>query len=409
MQATLVCAFWLDRQCALHPSVPTTLFFSDAAYGGPGATSIEACTRRWASWRRDCKDAEVKMHFSDARGTERAVIRGSLFSVPSGGERVLLGPSPLRQIHIPKTGGRVIQASGFPDGSMPALGTPTGYVGTPHTSLTCSPWHVPPGDSEPSATPSRAPGATFCVVRDVVERLLSEWRFRMESDSFCCCEWYVPNWCALVYPRLSAVGCPQPADINSWLQESITTSRLRGARDRLPSLTAAPQRQGAAAGGQGQAAPNPNPTPNLNPNPNPNPKTTQRGRATAMQRSRDIYDCHFLPQAHYVFGLDGKRTCDHVLRFSTLATDFRHLMRSHNLSNGLLSVKAAAALYNESLTSRAHAPLKGSNGSNGSRPRCRPLDSRHLTPKTHALIAKAYAEDFALIQRVGHGQGLGLG
>ena len=65
-----------------------------------------------------------------------------------------------------------------------------------------------------------------------------------------------------------------------------------------------------------------------------------------MQRSRDIYDCHFLPQAHYVFGLDGKRTCDHVLRFSTLATDFRHLMRSHNLSNGLLSVKAAAALYN---------------------------------------------------------------
>jgi len=331
----------------------------------------------------------------------------------------------------------VIQASGFPDGSMPVLGTPTGYVGTPRTALTCSPWHVPPGDSEPPATSSRASGATFCVVRDVVERLLSEWRFRMESDSFCCCDWYVPNWCARVYPRLSAVGCPQPADINSWLQESITTSRLR-VRDRLPTLTAATQRQVAAATPRGRAAPKPNPNPNSNPNLNPNPKTTQRGWTAATQRrpgsqpgsppgsqpgsqsglqsglqsgsqagpaahrSRDIYDCHFLPQAHYVFGLDGKRTCDHVLRFSTLAADFRHLMRMHNLSNRLLSGKAAAALYNESLTSRAHAPLKGSNGSNGSR--CRPLDGRHLTPKTHALIAKAYAEDVALVQNVGMGK-----
>ena len=83
---------------------------------------------------------------------------------------------PLDFVHIPKTGGTGIVAS-LGAGARSAAKRKRGFF-RDGRRCRCSAWHVPPR----YAPRARHRPQTFCVVRDPLERLLSEFRFREFPD-----------------------------------------------------------------------------------------------------------------------------------------------------------------------------------------------------------------------------------
>ena len=154
-------------------------------------------------------------------------------------------------LHIPKTGGTSLSNA---YGRM--------FIGRNYTksakAVGCtSYWHIPPRRFEKNPYEGKK---VFCVVRDPVDRAISEFKMRFHDD--------------LKSPDVVS-------RMNTWLGD--------GAR-------------GSGGGIKGHGPWN-----------------------------RGGLDCHMVPQYAYVWGSDGTRTCDHVIRFEngTLLDDYNHILKMY--------------------------------------------------------------------------------
>jgi len=95
-------------------------------------------------------------------------------------------------------------------------------------------------------------------------------------------------------------------------------------------------------------------------------------KATKGSKDYFMYDCHFIPQTDYLYGMKGQKLNVRVLRFETLKEDFAKLVKDFNLPSSMNNV------------------LKDfrTNASPQS------ITSADLTPHTRALIETVYAHDF---------------
>lgn len=51
-----------------------------------------------------------------------------------------------------------------------------------------------------------------------------------------------------------------------------------------------------------------------------------------LQGRKSVGDCHFIPQADYMWDYNGKRMCNHILDIGGLPDNFNHLMETHGLN-----------------------------------------------------------------------------
>jgi len=95
-------------------------------------------------------------------------------------------------------------------------------------------------------------------------------------------------------------------------------------------------------------------------------------KATKGSKDYFMYDCHFIPQTDYLYGMKGQKLNVRVLRFETLKEDFAKLVKDFNLPSSMNNI------------------LKDfrTNASPQS------ITSADLTPHTRALIETVYAHDF---------------
>lgn len=85
---------------------------------------------------------------------------------------------------------------------------------------------------------------------------------------------------------------------------------------------------------------------------------------------RFMNDCHVIPQSEYIWGPDGHRWCDKILRFEELGESFNSLMKKHSSP--------------VRLTSHANVAEE-----------CPELTASDFTPETLSLIQSVYKDDFS--------------
>ena len=222
----------------------------------------------------------------------------------------------LQMIHIPKTGGTTLEDVAYAHGvSWGAYKTewnhngefpPKTALGKPDTWQPCSPWHIPPAVYRAHGESGAINGGrqqTFCVVRDPIDRAISQFTFEAQSTNG-------PN-----INSSKSSGKDLKCKANS-LNRRIHTV-LGGAAKDIQRV----EKEFPLVG-------------------------SLKKTATCVECAT-VADCHWLPQWLYVEG-----TCDHVLRFERLAEDFELLMkRFEGTTRGTKTLAAAVRNANASLAS----------------------------------------------------------
>jgi hypothetical protein len=222
----------------------------------------------------------------------------------------------LQMIHIPKTGGTTLEDVAYAHGvSWGAYKTewnhngefpPKTALGKPDTWQPCSPWHIPPAVYRAHGESGAINGGrqqTFCVVRDPIDRAISQFTFEAQSTNG-------PN-----VNSSKSSGKDLKCKANS-LNRRIHTV-LGGAAKDIQRV----EKEFPLVG-------------------------SLKKTATCVECAT-VADCHWLPQWLYVEG-----TCDHVLRFERLAEDFELLMkRFEGTTRGTKTLAAAVRNANASLAS----------------------------------------------------------
>jgi len=222
----------------------------------------------------------------------------------------------LQMIHIPKTGGTTLEDVAYAHGvSWGAYKTewnhngefpPKTALGKPDTWQPCSPWHIPPAIYRAHGESGAINGGrqqTFCVVRDPIDRAISQFTFEAQSTNG-------PN-----VNSSKSSGKDLKCKANS-LNRRIH-SVLGGAAKDIQRV----EKEFPLVG-------------------------SLKKTATCVECAT-VADCHWLPQWLYVEG-----TCDHVLRFERLAEDFELLMkRFEGTTRGTKTLAAAVRNANASLAS----------------------------------------------------------
>jgi hypothetical protein len=92
-----------------------------------------------------------------------------------------------------------------------------------------------------------------------------------------------------------------------------------------------------------------------------------------------LSDCHFVPQASFVWGPQGKQWCQNILRIDTLPTSFNNLMHAKGLGVTL-----------------------GAEKKNSKADTCPGLTTAAFTKETKRVMNQVYAQDF---ERLGYNKG----
>lgn len=87
-------------------------------------------------------------------------------------------------------------------------------------------------------------------------------------------------------------------------------------------------------------------------------------------------DCHFLPQHEFIFRDDASPTCEHILNFHELDSQFNSLMQKYSLDVDITTV-----------------PKKNTMGTTS-------LTSKDLDSKSRSLIRSIYTKDLKLINSI---------
>jgi hypothetical protein len=222
----------------------------------------------------------------------------------------------LQLIHIPKTGGTTLEEVAFAHGigwgaykkewNMAGKRPPPNALGKEGTWQPCSPWHIPPaffrarGESGGIGAGSQQ---TFCVVRDPIERAISQFTFQIEHRNS-------PN-------QMPSTSLSSTMECHADALNAHIHQVLGGAAKPLARLEKAFPLVSADLA---------------------NTRTCTECAAVA--------DCHWLPQWLYVEG-----TCDYVLRFEHLADDFAALLRRFDTFVNDTSLASAVARADAALAS----------------------------------------------------------
>lgn len=194
----------------------------------------------------------------------------------------------LQFIHIPKTGGTTVEKIGARYGARWSKektewspethpDCPMGCEGSWHP---CSPWHLP---LSVFRTRGESGGVnslqqTFCVVRDPVQRAISQYSFQMQAEAT-----------AASFIVGGKPGECTAEGLNAHIHAVLGQANMSlAAVERSFPLMAA----------------------------------EDLGQARTCTSCAAVADCHWLPQWLYV-----RDTCDHVLRFENLQRDFGKLMK----------------------------------------------------------------------------------
>ena len=246
----------------------------------------------------------------------------------------------LQFIHIPKTGGTTVEKIGARYGArwgaQKAEWTrdshpdcPLGCLGTWQS---CSPWHLPLATfrSRGESGGVNSLQETFCIVRDPVQRAISQFSFQLQAEAT------PASFIATDAPK----GCTADA-LNAHIHAVLgganeSISRLE---DEFPLLAA-----------------------------------ETLGSARTCVDCAAVADCHWLPQWVYV-----KDTCNHVLRFENLESDFSELMQRFS---GTVSESSKIPSYAFARTEPAQVS------------ECGTLTKDDLDLKSRTLLATVFAEDY---------------
>ena len=246
----------------------------------------------------------------------------------------------LQFIHIPKTGGTTVEKIGARYGArwgaQKAEWTrdshpdcPLGCLGTWQS---CSPWHLPLATfrSRGESGGVSSLQETFCIVRDPVQRAISQFSFQLQAEA---------TPASYIATGVSK-GCTADA-LNAHIhavlgRANVSISHLE---DEFPLLAA-----------------------------------ETLGSARTCVDCAAIADCHWLPQWVYV-----KDTCNHVLRFENLESDFSELMQRFS---GTVSESSKIPSYAFSRTEPAQVS------------ECDTLTKEDLDLKSRTLLARVFAEDY---------------
>ncbi len=246
----------------------------------------------------------------------------------------------LQFIHIPKTGGTTIEKLGARYGARWGAqkadwmrethpDCPLGCLGTWQS---CSPWHLPLASfrSRGESGGVNSLQETFCIVRDPVQRAISQFSFQLQAEAT------PASFIATGEPK----GCTAAA-LNAHIHAVLgsansSLSRLEG---EWPLLSA-----------------------------------DTMGSARTCVDCPAVADCHWLPQWLYV-----KDTCNHVLRFENLESDFTELMQRFS---GTVSPTSVIPNYAFSRTDPAQVS------------ECDSLTKDDLDLQSRTLLADVFAEDF---------------
>lgn len=206
----------------------------------------------------------------------------------------------LQFVHIPKNAGSAVENAALVKGIR--WGRTHRYFNASASCWTqnckgCSLWHMPP-HRLPKPNPYTLAKETFCITRHPYDRVLSEYKFRLQ---------YTKPMCSATW-------------LNMWVTQ-LADDVLAGKDEN--------------------------------------------------------YDCHAMPQAFYVWGPQGEKTCNNVLRLENLTAAFDELMESR------------------------HLPLRSDDlkhlrpGLNNTSGKCCPeLTVASLSQQSKDLIYKAYSADF---------------
>ena len=246
----------------------------------------------------------------------------------------------LQFIHIPKTGGTTVEKIGARYGNLWTKEKPEWAKEThPDCALgcldswqSCSPWHLPLASFRTRGESGGVSSLqeTFCVVRDPVQRAISQFSFQLQADAT------PASFLATDAPK----GCTADA-LNAHIHAVLgganeSISRLE---DEFPQMTA-----------------------------------ETLGSARTCVDCAAVADCHWLPQWVYV-----KDTCNHVLRFENLESDFSELMQRFSST---VSDSSKIPSYAFSRTEPAQVSECGS------------LTKDDLDLKSRTLLATVFAEDY---------------
>jgi len=254
--------------------------------------------------------------FTTSEDTKDACLGVKRDDLTTWGWKVPPLNASLQMIHIPKTGGTTLEDVAYAHGvSWGAYKTewnhdgefpPKTALGKPDTWQPCSPWHIPPAVYRAHGESGAINGGrqqTFCVVRDPIDRAISQFTFEVQSTNG-------PN-----ANSSKSSGKDLKCKANS-LNRRIHTV-LGGAAKDIQRV----EKEFPLVG-------------------------SLKKTATCVECAT-VADCHWLPQWLYVEG-----TCDHVLRFERLAEDFELLMkRFEGTTRGTKTLAAAVRNANVSLAS----------------------------------------------------------
>ena len=202
----------------------------------------------------------------------------------------------LKFIHIPKTAGTTIENISKKNGIK--WGKFDNENLNPKGSYSCSSfWHDPN-----RYVSKKSRDETFCVIRDPVQRLISEYKYMYPYDK----------------QKLNKEDYFTATKLNAWISYVV-------------------EKKLYITGGN---------------------------------------DCHLIPQTNYVYDVDGKRSCDNLLRFEYLNDDFNKLMKTKNLAHLELN-----EIHNKSST---HLQPE--------------LTHNDITPENMEKIKEIYHKDFALLE-----------
>lgn len=187
--------------------------------------------------------------------------------------------------HLPKNAGSSIEEIGKSGniawGAHRYFGKDANQTQTMPDGRVCNSWHVPVYLVHDSEAYNESVSEVFCVVRDPLDRLVSEFTYRMMIDRD-----YFSGKEVLRY-------CDKRMGMNS------TEQKEYGGKCTVQNLNAFLE---------------------------DNLKKVDQG---------DVFrhDCHYVPQHDFVFDpRSGKRTCHHVLHLSNLTQEFNALMTSRRIS-----------------------------------------------------------------------------
>jgi len=243
----------------------------------------------------------------------------------------------LEFIHIPKNAGSSVRAAGGAEGVKwsndefredeihsdfgPELVIPDNVGPAPILFVSprryCSWYHVPPHmvRGEPNLYTSKE---TFCVTRDPYDKIVSQYKYRADS--------YHQGTPPGVADRLLPLRGPLK-------KRDFITAEWDCTADDLNHFI-----KDAIAEWSGGT------------------------------KFRD--DCHFIPQSEYVWGPDGHKWCDNVLRLDEFPEAFDNLMKDHGSPVRLLEERTNPSEHCENVT------------------------AEHLSAESRALIEDVYHDDF---------------